>query len=100
MMNSYRVKLSRHYADGFTLKPIKYFAFGDGGHDANNQATLPDKTAIALNNELLRKQVVSHVFEDAFSCTFSGVIDVTEIVGGVISEIGLLDELGELVAEN
>jgi len=98
MTNAHRVKLSRFMIDGLSLKRAAYVVFGDGGNDANNKATLPDAGSIKLNNELLRKNIASSYFDNAFSCSFVASIEKTELNGKLISEIGVLDTDGELIA--
>lgn len=79
-----------------TLAPIAYVAFGDGGHNADMTPKAAGSSVTALYHEVLRKPLTSISQEDLLSVTGKGVVDSSEIVGGVI-QAGLIDADGHLV---
>jgi phage-related tail fiber protein len=96
--NRYRQRLARAMAGSVALKPIKFMAFGDGGHDpATLKAVAPNPDQTALNHELLRKPLSAITHEDAFSVTGTGAVDYSELIGRAISEAALIDSDGEIV---
>lgn len=99
MMIPSRNKLSRHYVDGISVRKATHIIFGDGGHDSNLNVIAPVTYATELVNEILRKEIDYSIFEDAFSCTFFASAGKNEINGFLVSEIGLLDEKGLLIAQ-
>ena len=96
-VNSFRERLATQMSGGAVSKPIRFMAFGDGGHDAflHSKAPLPERTALV--NELLRKPLAEIRKEDALSVTGRGEIEPSELNGAYISEAALLDEDGLLV---
>jgi hypothetical protein len=96
-VNGFRQRLAAHMAGVATLAPIAYVAFGDGGHNADMTPKAAGSSATALYHEVLRKPLTSISQEDLLSVTGKGVVDSSEIVGGVISEAGLIDADGHLV---
>lgn len=96
-VNGFRQRLAAHMAGVATLAPIAYVAFGDGGHNADMTPKAAGSSVTALYHEVLRKPLTSISQEDLLSVTGKGVVDSSEIVGGVISEAGLIDADGYLV---
>lgn len=92
-----RAAMAGAWAGGTALPAITGMAFGNGGVDSGGNPIPPASSATALNNELLR-QVLD-------SCTASGSV-VTAVctlapatlAGYQISELGLYDSGGNLVA--
>lgn len=97
-VNAYRQRLARAMAGGAVLKPIRFMAFGDGGHDPETlKAIVPDPTQATLNHELLRKPLADVTHEDPLSVTGRGVVDYDELIGRAISEAALIDADGQIV---
>lgn len=95
---AYRQRLARAMAGSAALKPIRYMAFGDGGHDPETlKAIAPDPDQTTLNHELLRKQLADVTHEDLLSVTGRGVVDYDELIGRAISEAALIDADGNIV---
>ena len=98
VLTGFRKKIAAHLAGKGTLKPIKYMAFGDGGHRPDGSVISPLESQTGLNNEVLRKELSFIKQEDELSVTGAGVIEKAECVGKALSEAALLDADGELVA--
>lgn len=95
-----RKKLCKAHAGDIVLPRIAQMALGDGGLDTDGKLKEATGNEIALYHELLRKNIDSHTYlnEEATSCRYSLRIDKEELAGETISEIGLYDEEGDLVA--
>lgn len=98
LLNSHRQRVAAAMAGGAPLSPVAYMAFGNGGHNANNEAIAPNVDATALNNEVLRKPLASISQSDVFSTLGKGVVDVSELNDIAISEAALIDGSGQLIA--
>jgi len=96
--NGFRKRLARHFFNGQSLPPITQMAFGDGGHKDDRTPQSPDPDQVALNHECLRKDLINLVQEDDYSVTGTGRIAKSELIGINLSEAGLLDEAGSLMA--
>ncbi len=93
-----RQNLVQASAGDVTLPTIVGMAFGDGGVDGNGDVITPTDTQSTLNNELLRKAAASHTFPTTTSCRYTCVLDEADLAGENISEIGLYDSAGNIVA--
>lgn len=91
-----RNKLARARAGLIQLPPIQGMAFGTGGTDVSGAPIMPG--AESLYNELFRKDVdgVKEITETCYRyvCTLSKA----DMAGEAISEIGLFDLEGDMVA--
>lgn len=97
MLSSFRKKLASFMAGNGALAPVKYMAFGEGGHDSQNAAIPPLESQTALKKEILRKELALIRQDDEFSVTGKGAIEPNELVGKYISEAALIDANGELI---
>ncbi len=79
------------------LRRLPMWHLATGGHKADMTPKAAGNSATALYHEVLRKPLASISQEDLLSVTGKGVVDSSEIVGGVISEAGLIDADGHLV---
>lgn len=96
--NRYRQHLARAMAGSESLQPIRFMAFGDGGHNPTTlQPIAPDPAQTALRHERLRKPLASITHEDSYSVTGMGAVDYSELIGVAISEAALIDASGALV---
>ena len=94
-----RVKLCKARAgDLQPLPPIVKMVFGDGGVDEEGEPIAPTTEQTALNHQLLSKDIESHSYTSTTTCKYKCTIDPDELPGEFISEIGLVDSDGDLVA--
>lgn len=94
----FREQIAAHMAGKSTLAPIKYMAFGDGGHDLVTLEPLaPSEGQNALKHEVLRKTLNVITQEDSLSVTGKCTIASNEIVGVHLSEAALVDANGKLI---
>ncbi|RGY95372.1 phage tail protein [Clostridium sp. AM58-1XD] len=96
-----RRKLCRSHAGDSVLPAIVQIAWGDGGVEEDGEA-VKDTTGneVGLYHELLRKNIESHTYldENETSCRYTGTIEKDELIGKELSEMGLYDADGDLVA--
>ncbi len=94
-----REDFAKAHAGDITLPRIVQMAFGNGGLDSEGNPIPATGEEVALRSELLRKDIDSHSYpEVATTCRYSVKLDKTELANQVISEQGLFDENGNLVA--
>lgn len=96
-----RHKLVQARAGDITLPAIVGMAFGDGGVDSSGNVLTPTASQTALNNQLLRKvldAVDGHTYPDNYTCRYKCTLSEAELAGKEISEIGLYDSAGDIVA--
>ena len=75
LLKSFRERIAGHLAGTATLYPVKYLAYGDGGHDSDLNPISPSEDATALQHEVRRKEVASVRQEDPLSVTGKGTIE-------------------------
>jgi len=80
------------------LPKITGMAFGTGGVDAEGKVIPHSETQNALNNEVLRKPVDGFVVISDTKIRYSCTLMEDELAGTYISEVGLYDAEGDLVA--
>lgn len=95
-----RKKLCKAHAGDQQLSKITHIAWGNGGVDENGTPKKTTGNEIALYNELLKKEIESHVYinSENTSCRYTATLEAGELTGEEISEMGLFDEDGDLVA--
>ncbi len=96
-----REKLCKAHAGDITLPKITHMAFGDGGINSENIELKPTGTETTLYNELLKKELDGHSYPDVdnlTTCRYTATLGIGECTGKYISEIGLYDEEGDLIA--
>lgn len=99
-----RKKLCKAHAGEIALPKIAKMAFGDGGVDEHGTEIRPTGKETSLYNELAQKDLEMHMCVDGedgseeTTCKYYGRLDAGECTGKYISEIGLLDEEGDLIA--
>ncbi|MDR2024014.1 MAG: phage tail protein [Hungatella sp.] len=95
-----RKKLCKAHAGDITLSPIKYMAWGDAGVDAEGQPVIATGNEIALYNQLLKKEIEGHIYvtEEEATWRYTATLEAGELTGKEISEMGLFDEEGDLIA--
>lgn len=82
------------------LPPITHMAWGDGGVDESGVPKGATGNEISLYNELARKEIESHEYvnEDHTTCRYRATLGKGEQTGKEISEMGLYDSDGNLIA--
>lgn len=95
-----RKKLCKAHAGDITLPPITHMAWGNGGVDESGQPKEATGNEIGLYSELLKKEIESHgyVNEEETTCRYTATLDKGELTGKEISEMGLYDSEGDLIA--
>ena len=91
-------KMMRARAGEISLPKIVGMAFGSGGVDSSLNVITPVATQTKLNNELLRKKIDGYTILSDSKCRYECTLKNSELVGSYISELGLYDEDGDLVA--
>jgi len=93
-----RQKLASARAGEITLPSITKMAFGDEGVTLDGTPIPPVGTDIALNHELLRKDITEHSFPIATTCRYSCRLLKPDLADQKINEIALIDSDGDIVA--
>lgn len=97
-----REKLCKAHAGDILLPKIAKMAFGDGGIDNTTNVELkPTGEERTLYSELLKKELDGHGYPDTDNtaiCRYTATLGAGECTGKYISEIGLYDEEGDLIA--
>lgn len=93
-----REDFAKAHAGDMTLPRITQMAFGNGGLDTEGNPIAITGEEVALKNELLRKAIDSHSYPETTTCRYTVRLDKIELANQVISEQGLFDENGNLVA--
>lgn len=95
-----RKKLCRAHAGDGTLPVITQMAFGSGGVDANGDVIEATGTETALKAELLKRDVDGHSYidEKQTTCRYTVRLGKADLANKVISEQGLFDADGDLIA--
>lgn len=92
-----REKLCRAHSGEAALPKIVKMAFGDGGMDgAGVRPTTGEE--VTLQNELLKKDIDRHTFPIPTTCRYSCRLAKPDLANKQISEQGLIDEDGDLIA--
>lgn len=95
-----RRKICKAHNGDIILPVIARMAWGDGGVEENGAPILATGNEIGLYNELLKKDIEKHVYvnEDETTCRYTATLEKGELTGKEISEMGLFDEEGDLIA--
>lgn len=93
-----RRKLCQAHAGDIALPKITHMAFGDGGVDGTGSVLGTSGGEVSLRNELMKKTIDSYSFPIATTCRYSVRLSKSDLAGESISEQGLYDEDGDLVA--
>lgn len=93
-----RSKMMKARAGAISLPPIVGMAFGSGGVDSSGEVIPLDTDQTTLVSELYRKEIDKYTFLSDTSCRYTCTLEASELGGEYISEIGLYDEEGDLVA--
>lgn len=93
-----RRKLCMAHAGDISLPRIMYMAVGDGGLDGEGNPVEITGEEVSLSHELLRKEITTHTYPEETTCRYGMRLGKEELAGEHISEMGLFDGEGELVA--
>lgn len=95
-----RRKLCKAHAGDGSLPRIAQMAFGSGGIDQDGNVIETIGTETALREELLKKDIDSHSYSDEkeTTCRYTVRLGKTDLANKNISEQGLFDEEGDLIA--
>lgn len=93
-----REKLCKAHAGEIILPKITHMAFGKGGIGEGGELIVATGEEMTLKMELLKKEIDSHIFPVETTCRYSVKLGKNELVGESISEQGLFDEEGDLIA--
>ncbi len=95
-----RKKLCKAHAGDLSLPAITQIAWGDGGVDESGIPKPTTGEETGLYNELLKKDISGHSYpeETETTCRYSGRLEKGELTGKEISEMGLFDADGDLIA--
>lgn len=90
-----RQKLVKARAGVIALPPIMGMAFGDGGVTEDGVVLIPGEE---LKNELFRKTIDGFKVITSTCYRYTCTLEKSELEGVSISEIGLYDSEGDLIA--
>ena len=95
-----RRKICMAHVGDAELPAIIKMAWGNGGVDGEGQPIATTGNEIGLYNELLIKDIESHEYtnEERTTCRYTATLEAGELSGEEISEMGLYDAEGDLVA--
>lgn len=95
-----RRKLCMAHAGDAELPAITRMAWGSGGVDSDGQPLATTGNEIGLYQELMAKDIESHVYvgEGETTCRYTATLEAGDLSGESISEMGLYDADGDLVA--
>lgn len=93
-----REKLCKAHAGDITLPAIVQMGFGNGGVQADGTVIATTGEEEALKHELLKKDINGHTYPETTTCRYSTRLLKTDLANQTISEMGLYDSEGDLVA--
>ena len=95
-----RKKLCRAHSGDAELPAITQMAFGDGGVGEDGAVIETTGNETTLKHELLKKNIDGHSYTDEkeTTCKYTLRLSKTELANQNISEMGLFDSAGDLVA--
>lgn len=96
--NVARIKMVKARAGVIELPPIAGMVFGSGGVDEAGVPVEPSAADEGLKNEIFRKAVDSFAFTDETTCQYLCTLAAGECAGEDISELGLYDTEGDVIA--
>lgn len=93
-----REKLCQAHAGDILLPAIVQMGFGNGGVNSDGEVIATTGEETALNNELLKKEISGHSYLETTTARYSTRLTKTELANQTISEMGLYDSEGDLIA--
>lgn len=95
-----RKKLCMAHAGDATLPVMAKMGWGNGGIGEDGQPILATGNEVGLYSELLVKDIESHEYvnDEQTTCRYTATLESGELDGEEISEMGLFDAEGDLIA--
>lgn len=93
-----REKLCMAHAGDVSLPAITHMVIGTGGIDSAGNVIEPTGEETALNEQKIIKELSGHTYPVSTTCRYSMKLEKDELANEYISEQGLIDEDGDLVA--
>lgn len=93
-----REKLCKAHAGDIALSKIAKMALGKGGVDENGEVIETTGEELDLRERLMIKEIDGHSFPVTTTARYSIGLSKEELAGEYISEQGLIDEAGDLIA--
>lgn len=95
-----RKKFCKAHAGDMALPIITHMAWGDGGVNDEGKPKAASGGEVALYHELLKKKVEAHTYvnNEETACRYTATLEKGELTGSEISEMGLFDAEGDLIA--
>jgi len=93
-----REKLCKAHAGDIKLPKITHMVFGSGGIDNEGNVKVLTGNETTLTNKLITKPINEHEYPVPTTCRYKAILGLNDLAGEQISEIGLIDEDGDLVA--
>ncbi|MCI8644287.1 MAG: hypothetical protein HFG79_12590 [Lachnospiraceae bacterium] len=93
-----REKLCKAHAGDITLPAITQMAFGSGGVDESGAVIVTTGEEVSLRAELLKKDIDRHTYPETTTGRYSVRLGKEELADQTISEQGLFDAEGDLIA--
>lgn len=95
-----RRKICMAHNGDAVLPKISKMVWGDGGVDDGGQPKAATGNEIGLYGKLLEKEIEAHIYvnEEKTTCRYTATLEKGELTGKEISEMGLVDEDGDLIA--
>lgn len=95
-----RKKLCKAHAGDGDLPAIYIMKLGDGGVDENGIPKAVTGNEIGLYNQVWETKDTSHAFigDDETTCRYTATVGKGEATGKEISEMGLFDAHGDMIA--
>lgn len=93
-----REKLCKAHAGDAALPAVTQMAFGDGGVDGDGIVIETTGNEKSLHHKLMKKNIDSHAFMETTTCRYSTRLERDELANQNISEMGLFDAEGDLIA--
>ena len=96
-----REKLCKAHAGDITLPAITHMALGSGGITGNESSMSviePTGEETALAEQKIVKELSGHTYPEATTCRYTAKLTKEELANEYVSEQGLVDAEGDLVA--
>lgn len=91
-------KLCKAHAGDTPLPKIEKMVFGSGGTAEDGTPLAVSGMETALKTQMLEKNIASRSFPSLVSCEYICRLTKAELAGQYVSEVGLVDADGDLVA--
>lgn len=93
-----REKLCKAHAGDIVLPKITHMVLGSGGVDEQGEVKTPTGKETELHEQKIKKALSDHSFPIPTTCRYTMKLEKNELANEYISEQGLVDSDGDLVA--